>query len=99
MAPRLPWRTFLPTQGLPLVKHPILRLTVLLAAASTMPAWAAAMPTPTPAINTASVMVPQAPQLSAKAWVLMDADSGAIISSQDPDERLPPASLTKLMTV
>jgi D-alanyl-D-alanine carboxypeptidase (penicillin-binding protein 5/6) len=64
-----------------------------------MPAWAAAMPTPTPAINTASVMVPQAPQLSAKAWVLMDADSGAIISSQDPDERLPPASLTKLMTV
>ncbi|MDE1165529.1 MAG: D-alanyl-D-alanine carboxypeptidase [Pseudomonas sp.] len=57
------------------------------------------MPTLTPTVNTASVMVPQAPQLSAKAWVLMDADSGAIISSQDPDERLPPASLTKLMTV
>jgi D-alanyl-D-alanine carboxypeptidase (penicillin-binding protein 5/6) len=30
---------------------------------------------------------------------MMDATTGAVISSQNPDERLPPASLTKLMTV
>ncbi|MEB0076641.1 D-alanyl-D-alanine carboxypeptidase family protein [Pseudomonas sp. CCI3.2] len=44
-------------------------------------------------------MTPSPPQLNAKSWVLMDAASGNIITSHDPQERLPPASLTKLMTV
>ncbi|MCD5994953.1 D-alanyl-D-alanine carboxypeptidase [Pseudomonas sp. CDFA 602] len=44
-------------------------------------------------------MIPPAPQLNAKSWVLMDAGSGDIITSYAPNERLPPASLTKLMTV
>jgi len=43
-------------------------------------------------------MVPAAPQLAAKAWILMDANSGAVLTESNSDQRLPPASLTKLMT-
>nr|WP_224750353.1 D-alanyl-D-alanine carboxypeptidase family protein [Halomonas sp. ML-15] len=43
-------------------------------------------------------MVPSPPQLAAKSWFLMDADSGEVLIEHNADERLPPASLTKLMT-
>ncbi len=39
-----------------------------------------------------------APALPAKAWLLMDFDSGQVLASANPDEPLPPASLTKMMT-
>ncbi|QHI98462.1 serine-type D-Ala-D-Ala carboxypeptidase [Xylophilus rhododendri] len=39
-----------------------------------------------------------APSLPAKAWLLMDFDSGEVLASANPDEALPPASLTKMMT-
>jgi D-alanyl-D-alanine carboxypeptidase (penicillin-binding protein 5/6) len=42
--------------------------------------------------------VPPAPPLAAKAWVLMDAASGSVLVDQLGSQRLPPASLTKLMT-
>ncbi|MBU2642430.1 MAG: D-alanyl-D-alanine carboxypeptidase [Gammaproteobacteria bacterium] len=42
--------------------------------------------------------VPPPPPLIAKSYVLMDATSGAVLVNQQGDERLPPASLTKLMT-
>lgn len=38
------------------------------------------------------------PTLAAKAWLLIDNGSGQILASQDPDTRIEPASLTKLMT-
>jgi D-alanyl-D-alanine carboxypeptidase (penicillin-binding protein 5/6) len=38
------------------------------------------------------------PALAAKAWLLMDFDSGQVLASANPDEPLPPASLTKMMT-
>jgi D-alanyl-D-alanine carboxypeptidase (penicillin-binding protein 5/6) len=38
------------------------------------------------------------PALPAKAWLLMDFDSGEVLASANPDEPLPPASLTKMMT-
>ncbi|MCE4555474.1 D-alanyl-D-alanine carboxypeptidase family protein [Roseateles cellulosilyticus] len=38
------------------------------------------------------------PVLANKAWVLMDFDTGQILASSNPDEPLPPASLTKMMT-
>lgn len=41
---------------------------------------------------------PVAPQIDAKAYVLMDYNSGKILASGNPDERLDPASLTKIMT-
>ncbi|AYN95699.1 MULTISPECIES: D-alanyl-D-alanine carboxypeptidase family protein [Pseudomonas] len=51
-----------------------------------------------PAAWAAEPMIPSPPQLAAKSWVLMDASSGQIITEYNSDQRLPPASLTKLMT-
>ncbi|MFV8818524.1 D-alanyl-D-alanine carboxypeptidase family protein [Haliea sp. E17] len=42
--------------------------------------------------------IPDPPQLEASAYILMDADSGAVLAEHNADERLPPASLTKMMT-
>ncbi len=42
--------------------------------------------------------IPAAPELSAKAFVLMDFNSGKIIASSNETLSLPPASLTKMMT-
>ena len=38
------------------------------------------------------------PALPAKAWLLMDYDSGEVLAAANADEALPPASLTKMMT-
>ncbi len=43
-------------------------------------------------------MIPPPPALGAKSYVLMDAASGDILVNHQGDQRLPPASLTKLMT-
>lgn len=43
-------------------------------------------------------MIPDAPAINARGYVLMDYDSGEIIASSNPDEELAPASLTKMMT-
>jgi len=42
--------------------------------------------------------VPQPPVIGAKSYLLIDGDSGAELASLNPDERLAPASLSKLMT-
>lgn len=39
-----------------------------------------------------------APTLSAKSWLLLDATSNQVLASDNPDMRIEPASLTKLMT-
>jgi D-alanyl-D-alanine carboxypeptidase (penicillin-binding protein 5/6) len=52
--------------------------------------------TPPLAAQTASASSP--PSLPARAWLLMDFDSGEVLASANPDEALPPASLTKMMT-
>lgn len=41
---------------------------------------------------------PQGDPVSAKAAVLMDADTGAILYAKNMEEELPPASITKIMT-
>ncbi|WP_313085899.1 D-alanyl-D-alanine carboxypeptidase family protein [Pseudomonas sp.] len=46
----------------------------------------------------AEPIIPSPPQLAAKSYVLMDAASGEVLVENAGDERLPPASLTKLMT-
>lgn len=38
------------------------------------------------------------PVLANKAWVLMNFNTGQVLASSNPDEPLPPASLTKMMT-
>ena len=42
--------------------------------------------------------VPAAPALEASAYLFFDAQSGQILTSKNPDARIEPASLTKLMT-
>ena len=42
--------------------------------------------------------IPQPPIIGAKSYLLMDGSTGAELASLKPDERLAPASLTKLMT-
>lgn len=46
----------------------------------------------------APAIIPAPPQIAASGYILMDADSGLVITEKNADERLPPASLTKLMT-
>jgi D-alanyl-D-alanine carboxypeptidase (penicillin-binding protein 5/6) len=45
-----------------------------------------------------SVLIPSPPQVAGSSWVLMDPLSGRVIMEHNSDERLPPASLTKMMT-
>lgn len=45
------------------------------------------------------LLIPSPPDVDAKGYVLLDADSGYIIAQKNPDQRMPPASLTKLMTL
>jgi serine-type D-Ala-D-Ala carboxypeptidase (penicillin-binding protein 5/6) len=41
---------------------------------------------------------PEPPALSSRAWLLLDATSGQQLASRNPEGRVEPASLTKLMT-
>jgi D-alanyl-D-alanine carboxypeptidase (penicillin-binding protein 5/6) len=43
-------------------------------------------------------ILPQAPTVAAKSWLLLDYSTGQALASYNPDERVEPASLTKLMT-
>ncbi|MEY4719203.1 MAG: hypothetical protein RL563_1821 [Pseudomonadota bacterium] len=45
------------------------------------------------------IFTPAAPSVAASSYFLMDFDSGRILAEKDPDKRLAPASLTKIMTV
>ena len=42
--------------------------------------------------------LPVPPALAAKSWILLEIGSGQVLTAEKPDERLEPASLTKLMT-
>ena len=51
------------------------------------------------AVTTAAVApVPPPPTLAAKSYLLMDFNSGRILASKDVDQRIEPASITKIMT-
>ena len=45
-----------------------------------------------------SVLIPSSPQIAASSFVLMEPLSGRVIMEENSHERLPPASLTKMMT-
>ncbi|MBY0377813.1 MAG: D-alanyl-D-alanine carboxypeptidase [Gammaproteobacteria bacterium] len=47
----------------------------------------------------APLIIPPAPAIDAKAYILIDANSAKVLGANNPDLRLPPASLTKLMTL
>src|SRR5258706_1529798 len=48
--------------------------------------------------SAALAAAPQPPAVDARAWLLLDITSGQAIASRNPQERIEPASLTKLMT-
>ena len=59
---------------------------------------AAAAANALPPLAAQVALADNAPALPAKAWLLMDYDSGQVLASANQDEALPPASLTKMMT-
>src|SRR3990167_6540760 len=52
-----------------------------------------------PRIPLPPTLIPPPPTLDVKAYVLMDADTGQIIANMAGNTRVPPASLTKMMTL
>ena len=52
-----------------------------------------------PGVNNSPLITPASPTLNAKAYILIDVNSGKIIAEKNSDEKLPPASLTKMMTL
>jgi len=54
---------------------------------------------PSPNVANKPMVTPSAPNLNAKAYILIDVNSGKIIAEKNSDEHLPPASLTKMMTL
>jgi len=49
--------------------------------------------------SAASKPVPKPPSLKADSYFLVDFDSGIVLAEKNPDKRVEPASITKLMTV
>ncbi|AWN14383.1 D-alanyl-D-alanine carboxypeptidase family protein [Salinisphaera sp. LB1] len=45
-----------------------------------------------------SLPIPSAPSLGAKSYILVDYNSGQVLAAKNPDKRIEPASITKLMT-
>lgn len=81
--------------------------TVLTATALATVAVAAPQPQPQPqpvpaapqaGASADNMAIPPAPDNTGKAWILMDYDTGQVLASKNPDERIEPASLTKIMT-
>ena len=66
-------------------------------------AAASAAPTPTlgqatPAAAQAIPGIPEPPQLAATGYILIDGETGETLAERNADQRLPPASLTKMMS-
>ncbi len=52
-----------------------------------------------PAASQPMMIIPAPPALAARSYILMDQKSDFVIAEKDVDQRVPPASLTKMMTV
>ncbi len=76
------------------IATPFVALVALLLS---FPVWAD-NPNPAQKAPSPQALIPSPPEIAAKSYVLMDAASGKIIDQKNAHERLPPASLTKLMT-
>jgi D-alanyl-D-alanine carboxypeptidase (penicillin-binding protein 5/6) len=78
---------------------PFAATTLLLGVAvaqTTPPAPPHPVAVPRPVVPEAPV--PPPPDVDGKSWVLMDYATGQILASKDPDLRVEPASITKIMT-
>jgi D-alanyl-D-alanine carboxypeptidase (penicillin-binding protein 5/6) len=68
---------------------------LFLTASATAPCFA---DTPAPAAPAASTAIPTAPQVDARAYIVVDFRTGKTLAAKDAVARMEPASLTKLMT-
>jgi serine-type D-Ala-D-Ala carboxypeptidase (penicillin-binding protein 5/6) len=80
------------------VSKKFLFCTLILFAARLPAAPPAATPLSLPAANTVAAPVPPPPSVTAKNFVLVDFQTGRVLAEQGGDERVPPASITKVMT-
>jgi D-alanyl-D-alanine carboxypeptidase (penicillin-binding protein 5/6) len=69
----------------------LLSLLACLSLATAVPAHAQSAETPAP-------LLPAPPAIAAKSWLLLDFQTGQALVSREPDLRIEPASLTKVMT-
>lgn len=69
-----------------LIKQNFFRVGVFLAAMTTA------------VVSSASQLIPAPPSIAATSYIIMDADTGAIIAQKKAKQQFPPASLTKMMT-
>ncbi len=77
----------------------ILYAAALLFTATAQAAVPAATPLSLPATaNAVNAPVPPPPTVTAKQYVLVDYQTGRVLAEQGGDERVPPASITKVMT-
>lgn len=84
-----------------LVKKIQLYFSVIFAAFMfSIPLYATANPViPIPTLPQTPNFTPSAPNIDATSYILLDASSNKIIAETDSDKRVPPASLTKLMSL
>jgi len=67
-------------------------------AAPSTAAVAATMPSPLVPIQVGELSAVPVPAIAAKAWITVDVTSGQVVASSNPDMKIEPASLTKIMT-
>jgi D-alanyl-D-alanine carboxypeptidase (penicillin-binding protein 5/6) len=81
-----------------------LALAAAVPAATAQPARGKAAPAPAaqpaqaPTTATQGLAVQGAPQIAARSWLIVDVTTGQLLAASEPDTRVEPASLTKLMT-
>jgi D-alanyl-D-alanine carboxypeptidase (penicillin-binding protein 5/6) len=51
-----------------------------------------------PSLSYAATVLPSPPELNNKSYVLMDYETGQILAAKNENEKLAPASMTKMMT-
>jgi len=84
--------------------RPIAAVAIAALATSALGIAFAQTPAPQPAAPAApaalseSLPVPPPPAVQAKAWVLMDYETGQVIAGSNQDQQVEPASITKVMT-
>src|SRR5690554_6328676 len=76
----------------------IMHTLLVSAAVLLVPAALAQTPQPQPQPQASAPLIPPAPTVAASSYLLIDADSGKVLTEHNADTPLPPASLTKMMT-
>ncbi len=80
------------------IRTQVFTLITILAIGSSMPVLANPV-IPIPVQPQQATFTPSAPNLDATGYILLDATSGKILAQKNSDDRMPPASLTKLMSL